>query len=152
MSKFLSADRVAGAILLLIGIWYLWTATTLKSAFIGDVLGPSAFPLLLGVLLIILSILLMLKPDENPEWPQAQGWLRIGLILASFIVYSYIIEPLGYIVATSLEMIALSLIFKGPPVKSIIASVVFSTVMFILFFVILDLRLPVGEIFEGMLE
>ena len=117
----------------------------------GDVLGPGTFPLVLGISLIILSIFLMIRPDKNPQWPTVRGWFRMGLILLSFIVYSYIMEPLGYILATSLEMIVLSLIFNGPLIKSIVASVVFSILMFVLFFVVLDLRLPIGHIFEGML-
>ena len=144
------SDRVAGVILLLVAIWYSAEATTLESTILTDYLGPSAFPLLLGILLGICSLYLIIKPDPNPQWPEASAWIRMGLIILSFIVYAYIMEPLGFIIATTFEMVSLSYIFKGPRVKSIVAGLLFSLFLFGLFSYVLDLSLPAGTIFEGM--
>ncbi len=149
--KSLATDRLAGVVLLLFGAWYAYTASGLTSSFPTDVLGPGTFPLILGLLLVILSIFLIVKPGPNADWPEMAGWIKMGLVILSFIIYAYIMEPLGYIIATSLEMIALSLIFKGPPLKTVIASIIFSVLMFVLFKNILDLRLPIGDIFEGFI-
>ena len=151
MSNF-TGDRATGAILFVFGLWFTWIGTTLKSSFVGDALGPGTFPVLLGVLLCVLSILLILKPEEGYTWPHPRGWLRIGLVTLSLLAYAYVIEPLGYILATTLEMFALSLIFGGPRLRSLAASLVFSAALFVLFFYILDLRLPTGDIFEGLIR
>ena len=80
------SDRVAGVILLLVAIWYGMEATTLETSILSDNLGPSAFPLLLGILLGIFSLYMIIKPDPNPQWPDLSAWIRMGLIILSFIV------------------------------------------------------------------
>ncbi|MGB0385792.1 MAG: tripartite tricarboxylate transporter TctB family protein [Ardenticatenaceae bacterium] len=144
-------DRITGVLLLLFGIWYTWIGSALKAPILGDVLGPAAFPTLLGVLLCLLSIYLIVRPDPDPDWPtDITIWIKLGLIILSFVAYAYLIKPLGFMLATTLEMIVLSYLFDGPRVKSIIASIVFSVFLFILFNNILALGLPTGEIFKGL--
>ena len=147
--KYFATDRVTGVVLLIFGAWFANESRQLTSTMRTDPLGPSTFPMLLGFALMILSLYLIARPGADVAWPEASGWLKMGLILLSFVVYAYIMEPLGYIIATSLEMIALSLIFRGPVLKSIAASVTFSVLMFALFTMVLDLRLPPGDIFMG---
>jgi len=76
-----------------------------------DNLGPGAFPMLLGIILALCSIYLIVRPDPDPEWPNAIAWGRMALIILSFVVYAYIMEPLGFIITTTFEMIALGYIF-----------------------------------------
>lgn len=144
------SDRVAGVILLLVAIWYSVEATTLKSSILSDNLGPSAFPLFLGILLGILSLYMIIKPDVDPQWPDSSGWIRMGLIILSFIVYAYIMEPLGFIIATTFEMVSLSYVFKGPRVKSVVTGFLFSLFLFGLFSYVLNLSLPTGTIFKTL--
>lgn len=145
MSNFMT-DRIAGVFLLLLSIWYTLEATTFEVSMVADPLGPSAFPLLIGILLAICSIFLIIRPDQNPAWPQRSAWIKMGIIIGSFVLYANVIRPLGFIVATSLEMIVLSLVFNGPPLKAIISSVLFSLFLYILFSFALDLGLPRGII------
>ena len=144
------SDRVAGVILLLVAILYSVEATTLESSILSDNLGPSAFPLFLGILLGILSLYMIIKPDVDPQWPDMSGWIRMGLIILSFIIYAYIMEPLGFIVATTFEMVSLSYIFQGPRVKSVVAGFLFSLFLFGLFSYVLSLSLPSGTIFKTL--
>ena len=144
------SDRVAGVILLLVAIWYGMEATTLETSILSDNLGPSAFPLLLGILLGIFSLYMIIKPDPNPQWPDLSAWIRMGLIILSFIVYAYIMEPLGFMLATTFEMVSLSYIFKGPRIKSIVVGFIFSVFLYGLFSYILDLSLPSGTIFNTL--
>lgn len=144
------SDRVAGVILLLVAIWYSIEASTLKSSILSDNLGPSAFPLFLGILLGILSLYMIIKPDVDPQWPDRSGWIRMGLIILSFIVYAYIMEPFGFVIATTFEMVSLAYVFKGPRIKSVVTGFLFSLFLFGLFSYVLSLSLPTGTIFESL--
>lgn len=75
----------------------------------------------------------------------------MGLIFASILVYAQLIVPLGFLVSTTLVMIALSLVFGGPPLKAILSCTVFSIAIFYLFSNVLKLGLPTGTVWESLL-
>lgn len=152
MKKELLTDRIAGIVLLIIAIWYVWEGSKLVPFMIADNLGPSRFPVILGSLLIILSILLILRPEPINEWPAEQGaWIKMGLIIASILIYAQLIVPLGFLVSTALVMIALALVFGGPPFKVVLSCTAFSIFIFFLFSNVLKLGLPTGTLFEPLL-
>ncbi|MBV7335234.1 tripartite tricarboxylate transporter TctB family protein [Chloroflexi bacterium TSY] len=144
-----TTDRVAGVILLVIAIGYTVIASGLKPTLLSanEPLGPGAFPMLLGLLLAIFSLLLAIKPSPDPAWPKWDAWVKMALILVTFVVYAYLLKPLGFVVSTALEMFALSLIFQGPLLKSLIASFAFSLFLYLLFSYALGLGLPRGILF-----
>lgn len=150
-SKYLT-DRIAAIILFLFGGWYVWYASQFESPIVADSLGPAAFPVMLGLLMIGLSVVIFFQPDENPNWPtKTTIWLKMAAVIVSFIIYSQIIKPLGFIVATSFEMYALGLLFDAPKIKSLITSIVFSAFLFWLFSNVLKLGLPTGTLLEPFL-
>ncbi len=152
MKKEFLTDRVSGLVLLGIAIWYVWEGYNLEAFMIGDNLGPQTFPVTLGSLLIILSILLILKPEPIWEWPEERAaWVKMGLIIASILIYAQLIIPLGFLVSTALVMIALALVFGGPPLKVVISCTVFSIFIFVLFSYVLKLGLPTGTVFEPLI-
>lgn len=144
-------DRVIGGLLILMAVWYMIETTQFRSPLLTDPVGPRLFPLLLGVLLVLLSIYLIVKPDENPGWPKPEGWLRMGLVTLSFVAYAYLLVPLGFVVTTTLEMVALALLFGGPPLRALIASAIFSFALYVLFNNLLGLGLPTGVLFRQLL-
>ncbi len=153
MKKELLTDRISGIVLLVIAIWYVWEGSRLEPFMIADSLGPTRFPMVLGSLLIILSIILILRPEPLNDWPTEQAaWIKMGLIIVSILVYSLLITPLGFLVSTALVMIALALVFGGPPLKVVISCTLFSTFLFILFSTVLKLGLPTGTLFEPLLS
>ena len=151
MKNELLTDRIAGIVLFIFAAWYSWHASTLKSPFLADTLGPGTFPLSLGILLGVLSLFLIFKPEKNPKWPTNPAvWLKMGLILVSFVVYAYLIEPLGFILSTGLEMSVLAYLFNGPILKGVVASFIFATFVFLLFDTGLSLSLPTGSVLERL--
>ena len=75
----------------------------------------------------------------------------MGLILVSILVYAQLIVPLGFLVSTTLVMIALALVFGGPPLKAILSCTTFSIAIYYLFSNILKLGLPTGTVWESLL-
>ncbi len=114
-------DRIIGVLLILFSIWYMVETSNFRRAMLSDPVGPRLFPQILGGLMIALSIYLIIRPDENVAWPKGESWLRIGLVTLSFIAYAYLLVPLGFIVTTTLEMLALAILFGGPPLRALIA-------------------------------
>ena len=143
-------DRTTGVFLLVFAIWYGYRTTLFKVSFMVDPVGPRAFPLILAILMAVLSLYLIIKPDPSPEWPGSATWLRIGLITLTFIVYAYLMVPVGFVLATTFEVTALALIFRGPPLKSFTGAFLLSAALYGLFATLLDLSLPTGTIFRGL--
>ena len=143
-------DRVTGVLLLLFAGWYGYQATTFKVSFMVDPVGPKAFPLILAGLMALLSLYLIIKPDPSPVWPGKSTWLKIGLITLTFIIYAYMMVPIGFVLSTTFVVTALALIFQGPPLKSFVGALVLSAALYGLFDTVLDLSLPTGQIFSGL--
>lgn len=143
-------DRVTGVFLLLFAIWYGYRTTLFQVSFMADPVGPRAFPLGLAILMGLLSLYLIIKPDPSPVWPSSKVWIRIGLITLTFIVYAYLMIPIGFVLATTLEIVALALIFRGPLLKSLIGAFLLSAALYGLFVTLLNLSLPTGLMFRGL--
>jgi putative tricarboxylic transport membrane protein len=142
------STRVAGLVLLILAVGYGLQAQRFEATAMGDPLGPRAFPVVLAVLTGAISLYLVARPDaEGEAWPSRGLWGRIGLVLLSFVAYAYLLVPLGFIVATILEVTALSLLFRGPPLWSVVGAVAFSFATYALFVYALGLPLPAGWLF-----
>lgn len=144
-------DRIIGVVLILWSVWYMYETTNFRPGLLVDPVGPRHFPVALGALMALFSIYLLVKPDKNPTWPRPEGWLRMGLVTLSFIAYAYLLVPVGFIIATTFEMFALGNIFRGPVWKSLIASVLFSIALYVLFDRLLGLSLPTGQLIAPLL-
>ena len=76
---------------------------------------------------------------------QGRRWQKTILILASLTVYTFLLEPLGYLATTLLLMVYL---FKGiEPQKwgvAIFGALVSSGVTYVLFKTLLQIQLPSG--------
>ena len=143
-------DRVTGVFLLLFAIWYAYRTTLFKIPLMVDPVGPKTFPLILALLMAVLSLYLIIKPDPSPVWPNAATWLKIGLITLTFIIYAYLMVPIGFVLATTFEITALALIFRGPLLKGLGGALILSAGLYGLFDILLDLSLPTGLIFRGL--
>jgi putative tricarboxylic transport membrane protein len=144
-------DIWSGGFLLLFSLSYMWEAGKLGIGTARIPL-PGFLPLVLGALLAILSLALVTSAylQEKPETPlhglwHGMRWQKTILILASLTAYAFLLEPLGYLIATLALMIYL---FKGiEPQKwrvAITGAVLSSGVTYILFKTLLQIQLPRG--------
>lgn len=147
-------DRVIFACTIVIGVVYLYATTLIPSLEIGDPLGPKAFPRLLGVFLFIAAGLLFLEilRDRKAQVPPPAGgelapWRYVGMIAVIAVwtgIYYAAFEPLGYIVATAVYLLALMARFnRGKWIANVVTSVLFAGLSYWMF-VALDVRLPTG--------
>jgi putative tricarboxylic transport membrane protein len=147
-------DRAIFACTILIAVVYLYATTLIPSLEIGDPLGPKAFPRLLGICLLIaagLFALEMWRDHKAKVPPPAEGemapWRHAGLIAAIAVltgIYYALFEPLGYVVATAVYLLALMAWFnRGKWVANVLTALLFAGLSYWMF-VALDVRLPTG--------
>ncbi len=148
------ADRVIFVCTIVIAAVYFYATTLIPALEIGDPLGPKAFPRLLGVCLLIAAGLLFIELWKDrkaaaPPTPLAgTGDLRHLGALAAVTVWTaafYVVfEKAGYIVATSVYLLALMAWFnRGKWIANVMSAVLFSILSYVMFLK-LDVRLPQG--------
>jgi putative tricarboxylic transport membrane protein len=102
------SDRIFGAVVTLVALAYIASATQIQTSFLSDPVGPKTFPMLIGAVAAICGIIVVLRPDEDPEWPQLQ---TLGALVFSVIVlvcYAYALKPLGFLLPTAVTAAILS--------------------------------------------
>jgi putative tricarboxylic transport membrane protein len=107
-------------------------------------LGPATFPLALSIPLAAFSLYLIVRPDPDPEWARGRALLKQALTLIVFVAYAYMLEPLGFIVATLLEVAALGWLLGAKLWQSAAAGLAIAVILYLLFNSLLGLPLPAG--------
>jgi putative tricarboxylic transport membrane protein len=140
------SDRIAGAILFALAVWYWWHAGSYTVTF-GDPAGPSLFPRVVAVPLALFALVLIVRPDPEPawlRWPAAAK--QIGALVVLF-GYPIAIVPLGFPIATFLACVPLSIILGGSWLQATLASLGIALGLYFLFDGLFGLPLPAGPIF-----
>lgn len=134
-------DRIVGALILALSIWYGITAGSYEASF-GDPLGPAAFPIMLSIPAAVLSLALILRPDAEPKWPSYWPMMRQAAAIALLLAYAGFLEVVGFPLATFLAVTLLGRLLQTTWPKAAISGAVMSAVLFITFDYLLDLPLP----------
>ncbi|RIH83079.1 Tripartite tricarboxylate transporter TctB family protein [Meiothermus luteus] len=140
-------DRIVGLVLLLLAIGYALEAARMEVSFFTDPLGPRPFPYIIAVLVGLSSLWLIARPDPEPAWPPRRFWPVLGLVLLSLVAYAYLVVPLGFVLATTLEMTLLSRLFGARLRTGFLSALAFSLGVYFLFTKALGVGLPAGRIF-----
>jgi len=138
------SDRLFGGITLLLALAFIAGATQIEAALIFDSLGPSAFPIIIGVLLAISSVYLILRPDPEPDWPAARRVVEIVLALVVMLAYTFLLEPLGFVLATAVAASLLSWRLGAPLAIAGVSGIGIAVGIYVVFHLILGLSLARG--------
>mgnify|MGYP001773572386 FL=1 len=138
-------DRILGLGLLVLAVAYGWVAQQWPEPFGGaEAVGPETFPTILAVVLAAGSIYLMIKPDPDAEWPLGKSALELVVSVVVLLVYALLLEPLGFIIATTLAVGTLSWRMGAAPSRAFLTGLASAIVVFVLFNYGLSLSLPAG--------
>jgi putative tricarboxylic transport membrane protein len=148
----MTTDRIIGAAALLLAAVYLYATAQIPTLEIGDPLGPKAFPILLGIVLIIAAIVLFIETlkadgvsaEAAPAESRRHLWL-IGGVTAWTAVYFGLFDRAGYLVATVVYLLTMMAVFnRGKWVANVLTTVLWAVGSYVLFVKILGVSLPAG--------
>ena len=136
-------DRVIFVGTIILAGIYFWATEKLPSLEIGDPLGPKAFPRLLGACLIITAIMLLLEiirarktaPAAASQSAPDHGAYKVVAGAAAWtLVYFLVFELLGYVIATSIYLLALMAYFnRGKWIANVLTAILFSVISYWMF-------------------
>lgn len=143
-------DRLIVAFCVVLAIGYFYATSTIQAPELGDPLGPRAFPILLGIALLIAAGLLLVEhlrrrgtatEEEAPIRWQPKVVFGVSAWLA---IYYAVFTTLGYVIATTLFLLPLMAYFnRGRWVANASSAVIFSATSYGLF-AVLGVQLPRG--------
>lgn len=112
-------------------------------------LGPAFFPRLICIILFLIALILLIFSIKNKNYSKIKNKnpnLKYSVItIIFFIVYVFLIEKLGYLTSTIIFMISIIFLLKSKSLLiNIIFSVVFSSVIYLLFSKGFNVSLPEG--------
>jgi putative tricarboxylic transport membrane protein len=129
----MASDRIFGLVMALLALAYIASAVQIQTSFLSDPVGPKAFPILIGVVAAICSIYLVLRPDEDPEWPDLATFGALAVSVLVLVAYAYALKPLGFLLPTALAAGALSYQISPRPKAAVLSGLGLSAGLFVIF-------------------
>ncbi len=138
------SDRILGVICLALAVFFIWGATQIELSFMSDPVGPRVFPIMIGVMVGIAGLVILLKPDPDPEWPQLPKLLEIFAAAIVMFAYAQLLPVLGFIIATAIASAFLSWRLGSSPLGAGLAGIGISLGIYAGFHLVLGLSLARG--------
>lgn len=142
----MTSDRLAALVIFVVAVLYVREATTFHGATVADVVGPSAYPALVGGLAAALAAIQFVRPRTGaagaPFWRQ-HG--RPMLLAASLFAYTRALEPLGFALSTFLYLAGSHLwLGERRPARAVLLAAGITVALWLVFDRTLGLALPAG--------
>ena len=138
------SDRIFGGFGLALAIFYVWAATTIKDSFMVDIVGPRAFPYIVGTVLGLTSIYFVIRPDKEPDWPILKDLAEILFAAAVMLAYCWVLPKVGFVIATIFATAYLTWRLGSAPLWSLVTGLATSVGIYVVFHLILGLSLAKG--------
>lgn len=140
--------RLLGVAVLVIAALYTWQSQSYAASF-GDVLGPTVFPVIVGIPVMILAASLVAFPSGQVVWaPWDRVWRQAAALLV-LLGYAALLRPFGFPLATFALIALLGLIMGGPATKTVVVGAVMAPGLWVLFDQVLGLPLAfLGSLFD----
>ena len=127
------SDRIFGALTIAVTLAYIASATQIKLPFLVDPLGPRWFPYIIGAVAVLAGLAMILRPDEEPEWPGPMAFGNIALACIVLVAYALALRPFGFLLPTALAAGLLSYQIEQRKLQAILTGVGLSAGLFIIF-------------------
>lgn len=129
----MASDRIFGLVSLFVALAYIASATQIQTSFLADPIGPKAFPMMIGSIAAICALVMIVRPDPDPDWPVRKTFAALFIAVVVLVAYAYALKPFGFIVPTAIAASILSYQISPQPRAAIMAGTGLSVGLFILF-------------------
>ncbi|WHX41244.1 tripartite tricarboxylate transporter TctB family protein [Mesobacillus sp. AQ2] len=139
-------DRIASILFLATGVLFIVGSRQLASSSYGSSVGPDIFPLLLGIILVLLSIRLFYETMVAKTQQSSKEKLLYKPFLIIFfatLVYILTLETIGYVITTFLFLfVCFQTMERSKVMTSLIISACFSGFVYFMYVEVLKGTLP----------
>jgi len=140
------SDRIFGAFGLALAAFFIWGATLIELPFISDPVGPRSFPIIIGALLGLSSLVILLRPDAGPHWPAIGRLAEIAGAVIVMVAYALLLPGFGFVICTAVAAAVLTWRLGTAPLWSVVSGVLTSLGIYAVFHLILGLSLARGPL------
>lgn len=144
----MTMERLFSGLLALVSLGCIYLAMGYTAPITYDPIGPRPYPILIFSMLAVGSLIVAVRParfTQKIDLGFTPPIIRnLILCTVALLVYGLFFESLGFPIATTLMSFAVGVLFGGSPVKSLIYSALLSVFLYILFDILLDVKLPLG--------
>ncbi len=129
----MKTDRIFGVVAALGALAYIAGAQQIPTSFLSDPVGPRTFPTIIGVVAALCGLIMALRPDDEPDWPDmgAIGGLAIAVVV--LVGYAYGLKPLGFLIPTAIAAGVLSYQISLRRRFSLVTGLAISVGLFVIF-------------------
>ncbi|WP_422039486.1 tripartite tricarboxylate transporter TctB family protein [Roseibium sp.] len=140
------SDRIFGAVGLAVAAFYIWAASIIPDSFMVDVVGPRAFPYIVGAVMAVCSLVFLFRPDTEPSWPVFRDFAEIAYAAAMMFLYAWVLPELGFVISTIFATAYLTWRLGTSPLMSLVTGAATSAGIYVTFHLILGLSLAKGPL------
>jgi putative tricarboxylic transport membrane protein len=137
----LRSDRVFGAVVILGALIYVMSASQIATPFFSDPLGSRTFPIIIGCVAALCGAVMVLAPDDEPDWPEGRSLAALAVATAFLVGYAYALKPLGFLLPTAVVAAVISYQISPRPKVAVLSGVLISIGLYLLFRYVLGLSL-----------
>lgn len=137
----MASDRIFGAVVTLVALAYVASATQIQTGFMSDPVGPRTFPILIGSVAALCGMVIAIRPDPDPEWPELATLGALAVAVIVLVGYAYALKPLGFLLPTAIAAGILSYQIQPRPAMAALAGIGLSLGLFVIFKFVLGLSL-----------
>ncbi|WGW03604.1 tripartite tricarboxylate transporter TctB family protein [Tropicibacter oceani] len=137
----MKSDRVFGLVVILGALAYIAGAFQIQTSFMADPVGSKTFPIILGVVAILCGLVMLVRPDEEPDWPDTKTLVNIAIAALVMVAYAYTLKPGGFLIPTAICAAVLSYQISPRAVPAALTGVGLSIGLFFIFKFVLGLGL-----------
>jgi len=127
------SDRIFGAIMIAVAVFYIWTASLTPVGFLSDPVGSKTFPYIVGAISILCSLFFIFRPDPDPKWPGLAAAAKIAFAIIVLFGFAMTLEPLGFIIPAAVASALISYQISPRPLNAAAAGIGLSVVLFAIF-------------------
>ncbi len=134
-------DRIFGLVMMIVALGYILSATTIRTSFMSDPVGPRIFPYLIGGVTMLCALVMVLKPDPDVEWPIGKTLANLAVALIALFAYAMLVKPLGFILPTIIVSGLLSYQINPKPQLAALTGLGLGVGLYVMFKFVLGLSL-----------